>query len=596
MVENEIFDEYKTLFGGWYLDNAYQVPFTEATINKNLTLYSYILEEELTPEERELNAIGLPEIIEGLYELPKKGEVFNYLWESNIPGLINEEGVVENKTASDLEVTFIAKIVTSQTFEKQFNVQVKGYPFAEVFAAIESYVTVPSFVEHNFAMPTVFSDGVVGSWHSSRPEVIDAEGRVFLTKKQEHVTLTLTLSKYDEIKEIIFEVVTNNLPYDVNDYEYFLSSIVKLGINPLQTLMTKEEINAFNETVYATSLAKVVKLENIAQTQTKQNVVDLINQYYNINNFSVYSPNHILATSEEKQAILDNRHLNNIPDVVNIAYAVSTTHVDLRSYPTRFYSSNEYVDQFQETGFSVGIPMVVYHTSFDNEWLFVQMYHYLGWVKASNVAKCSRSEFLTYLNPPSFIVASDSDVMINDEYVRMGYRLPYRAKTAEAYNVMFPTRNQSGNLVIEEVEVDINDKISDGYLTFTYDALLATAFKMLNVPYSWGDKLVQGYDCSSTQAAIYNCFGFILGRNTSNQRRTNVYGKTLSTLLTNDLIQTYPVGTLFYTSGHVLMYIGVDEEGQGWFLHNTTSTNHCVVQEFQYYTTDNIKYYLQFLD
>jgi hypothetical protein len=292
-------------------------------------------------------------------------------------------------------------------------------------------------------------------------------------------------------------------------------------------------------------------------------------------------------TSTDKNVILANRNLSGIAETTTIHYAISTQHTNVRSYPTYHYSSSMAIDRFQETGFGAGVPMIVYHTSLDQEWYFIRMFNYAGWVNKQEVALCDRATFLEFVNPSSFLIITSPYILVGDAHVRMGTRLPLDQGT----QVRFPTRLANGTLAIELVELP-EYSYHVGYLSYTYRLLFAQAYKLLGSPYSWGDKNPIGFDCSSTQAAIYNCFGFQLGRNTSNHWATSTYGKTLETVSISSISSLMP-GTLLYTSSHVLMLLGVDEDGVAWLLHNTTSGNICKLQSLPSYGVSSIRYILE---
>ena len=104
--------------------------------------------------------------------------------------------------------------------------------------------------------------------------------------------------------------------------------------------------------------------------------------------------------------------------------------------------------------------------------------------------------------------------------------------------------------------------------------------------YSWGDKYETGRDCSSTQNGILATFGFIMPRNTSNQRSIPEYSEVLSGNDAHQYITRYYPGTLFFSSGHVMLYLGMDESLRPYILHNTTGggANKCIIQAFDEYT------------
>jgi hypothetical protein len=49
-------------------------------------------------------------------------------------------------------------------------------------------------------------------------------------------------------------------------------------------------------------------------------------------------------------------------------------------------------------------------------------------------------------------------------------------------------------------------------------------------------------------------------------------------------MKTYKPGTLIFTSSHVMMYIGENEKGVSYLLHNTNSGNgECILQSLDSY-------------
>ncbi len=368
----------------------------------------------------------------------------------------------------------------------------------------------------------------------------------------------------------------------VQDSEYFAKQANKLGLNEKEPFLTNEQINNFNQSVLNSSNTNTTKLDTLPQTITKANLTSMIEKYININSYPIYDylSGKVISTSD-KTVILNNRNLNAINESTNIRYGISVDHTNLRSYPTNHYSNSNAIDRFQETGFGAGIPMIIYHTSLDGEWLFVRMFNYAGWVETKNVALTDRNTFLKFVNPSNFIVILAPIIKINNVPVRMGTVLPVNESNA----ILFPSRKASGDLEIIYPSIT-QENYHHGYLPLTYLNLFNQAYKFLNYSYSWGDKNPNGLDCSSTQGAIYACFGINLGRNTSNQWATATYGQSISSPSVAK-ISSYKPGTLIYTSSHVLMYLGVDDAGDAWVLHNTSDGNKCKLQTLKSYSNLN---------
>lgn len=589
-LPNQVIDD--MIFEGWFFDIDYSINYFEIEIIEDITLYGLYENYSSRQETIALDSIKLPTSTYQNINLPLKVSGFNVVWESSNSSALSNDGIYTN-VDSITEITLLATISTDGiVFNKEFEIDILPYPYEIEAKAISDTFTFDELVTSDLVLKTSFDNGFVGAWKSSDESVITNDGKINRTDTNKLITLELTLEKDDYVAKYNYEVTVKAYEVTVNDPKYFINSLEDSEINTSNVIMSQSEINDYNQVVLNSSGANVVNLENLDTQVSKLYVSNLISNYSNIDRYRIYNNGKIISYTD-KQAILNNRNLNNLQDTINVRYAVSTTHTNIRTYPTEFYSNNAAVDRFQETGFSAGVPMIVYHTSLDSNWYYVRMYHYDGWVKASDVALSSREEALRYNKTGNFVVVTNNIITINDQIIRMGYTIPYASKTSETFELEFPTRKSDGTLEIKNISYPNDGSVSDGYIEYTYKNLLTQAYKLVGMQYSWGDKITDGLDCSSTQAAIYNCFGFILGRNTSNQWKTNTYGSSISGL-TNDSLKNFQVGTLLYTSSHVLMYIGVDADGNCWLLHNTTSGNICKIQTLNSYGTVGINNILTF--
>ena len=577
----------KSYFEGWYLDAEFKIPFSEYTILEDTFLYANWVEYE---EYKVLDSLKISETVTSNIDLTTEKGGFTIRWVSSNEKILNGDGVY-TAPEKDTEVILTAEISSNgKIFIKEFQILVKAELYDTEFEAIFASIQIPEYAEADLILPVSFSNGISGSWHSSKTSLISSTGKVTLGREIEEVKLTLTLKKdiYSKTYEFIVKTISTY------DYNYFVDSAIKKGVNVKEILMDKNAIADFNSTVLETEKTNTVNLLTIEKTIVGSKVKTLIETYDNINKYPVYN-NETLAqlTTDEKQVILENRNISGINTEINVQYAVSIKHTNLRSYPTLAYSQSYDMDRFQETGFSVGVPMVVYHISKDQKWYFVRMYNYAGWASAADIAICSYEDFNIFVNPTQFIVVLDDKKEIYGQLVRMGYIFPYKEKSLDTYTLLFPTSDDEGKLFLKDVVITNDDSISDGYLDYTIENLLKQAFKFLDTPYSWGDKSVNGLDCSSTQAAIYASFGFKMGRNTSNQWATLNYGKSVSNL-SNESVSKFQIGTLLYTSSHVLLYIGTDMNGKCWLLHNTNSGNICKVETFDSYGAYKVNNILDF--
>lgn len=575
------------VFNGWYFDESFINAFKEFEIASDIIIYGEYIIYNNIEEVKALNSIKLVSETYEDIDLPSVVDSFGVSWLS-----LNEDALTsEGKYKFVLEDT-VVKLIASingeeKVYEKEFNIIVKVFPYDEVLTEAASLITFPDIITSNISLKTVFGNGIIGSWSSSNQSIINNYGIVKKDKIETNVTLTLTLIYNGVSRDFYYDVVVDKRDLIVQDVEYFIEELKGKDQDVNKLIMNESEINTYNQVVLNSSGANVIDLSKVSQTINKIELRTMIEKYSNINTYNIFD-NSGINKNNERSLILSNRNLDGILDTTNIQYAVSVTHTSLRSYPSSYYSNSSSIDRFQETGFSAGVPMIVYHQSLDNQWYYVRMYNYDGWIKASDIALCTRSEFLEYYLPNNFIVVLANLINIDGEYIRMGYKIPYASKNIEGYTLKFPKRDNNGKLVIKNVFISNEEDINDGYIPYTYTNLLTQGYKLLGMVYSWGDKIYNGLDCSSTMAAIYNTFGFILGRNTSNQWKTNQYGKPISQV-NNEIIKTYKVGSMFYTSGHVLMYIGTDKSGNSWFLHNTNTGNICKLETVNSYINSGNK-------
>lgn len=379
----------------------------------------------------------------------------------------------------------------------------------------------------------------------------------------------------------------NNETYSNTNANYWLQTMSK-KYNISKIILNEEEINEFNKKVVSDySKTKVIDVKNIEKTLTKSYVSGLINNYSNINKYTVYDhTTYTSISSAVKNQILSNRNLDNIPQSIDVKFGIVTDFAWLRSYPTNNYSNDYDMDRFQETSLNVGEGVAIYHESLDGEWYFVQAQNYNGWMEKKNVAICSKEEMVNFLDPTERLVVISDYVVLETAHVRMGQAFPL-IENSEKYVIKFPTRNSDGELLLKELTLEKTDDYSVGYLEYTYENVLTQAFKLLGIDYSWGDKSKAGRDCSSTMNGIYTSFGFMMPRNTSNQVSVPTYGTkfTQGTFAVYKM-KDYAPGTMVFTSSHVMLYIGEDENNVSYLLHNTTSGNGaCILQSLSSYGT-----------
>lgn len=382
-------------------------------------------------------------------------------------------------------------------------------------------------------------------------------GTVTITAKYEDIIDTMTVTVTDEVKV-----------YEKTDYRYWLNELSKKeDVNAL--LMDKSGIDKFNKAVYDNpSLTKVYDLTTLDIEVTADYVKGKINSYTAANSYTMYNSNGKAVSTTEKNTILANRNLDSLTGKINASYGVVVKFSSLKGYPTTNYIDTLKYDKNQENALVSAEGIIIYSYSKDGEWAFVQAENYYGWIKSEDIAKCSKEDFMKFYRSSKYLVVTGERVTIDGTVYRMGDKLPLVSEIDNEYKVLNPKRCGDGTLCIDEVMVQNSENVSSGFLPYTLTNVMMLGFRLLNTPYRWGDYDIDGRDCSSTQNAIYHCFGFVMPRNTSNQRKVPGYTTEVNGL-DDSAMKNYKACTLIFTSSHVMMYIGEDADGVCYLLHNT---------------------------
>ena len=376
-----------------------------------------------------------------------------------------------------------------------------------------------------------------------------------------------------------------DMGYEMENVNYWIQVLgLKYDMNNL--IMTEAEIASYNKKIISDfNQTRTLDVTTIESITTGSYVKGLIEKYKNINNYTVYNNDTKTAIStNEKNEILNNRNLDAIPSNINVKFGVITDFAWMRTYPTNHYSQTYSMDRFQETTLNVGEGVAIYHESLDGKWYFVQAMNYYGWVEKQYIAECSQDVMAKFLKATDKIVVISDYVVLEDAHVRMGQAFPLISEDDATYKIEFPIRNNEGTLTLKELIIEKTEDYNKGYLKYTYKNLMLQAFKLLGINYSWGDKETSGRDCSSTMASIYNSFGFMMPRNCTQQRYIPGYGLEVSGVTDNTMKTLYKPGTLIYSSSHVMMYLGENDYGVSYLLHNTNANDAgCILQALSSY-------------
>ena len=362
------------------------------------------------------------------------------------------------------------------------------------------------------------------------------------------------------------------------------------GITNFSKLVTADywiENNPEGETIILGD--KGIEKFNAEIRKVSPTVVDLANYPTTIkkralkmklNNFEALDEDLYLRgnkVSENYKGIL--RNLVNaaaITDDVQVKYAVVVRHSNLRNLPTGeglfYFAADKDFDALQETALDPCDPVAVLHTSQNGQFHYVQAVNYSGWISTYDIAFTDRETWLKYVAPEKFVVVVGKSVKLKtwDETVeyQQGSRIPLTSVDDKAYVLNVAGRGKDGNLDKVKVKVAKNAALNEGYLPYTSNNILRSAFKFYGETYGWGG-LKNSVDCSSLMYNAYRTVGIYLPRNADEQEASAGLHLELNkmddaTKLTT--IQGLTPGTGLYMDNHCLMYLG-KSNGVPFVLH-----------------------------
>ena len=252
---------------------------------------------------------------------------------------------------------------------------------------------------------------------------------------------------------------------------------------------------------------------------------------------------------------------------VNVRYAVTVRRSSMRILPTGeglfYYAGDRNFDALQQTELDPGEPLIVLHESANKFFYYVQAVNYCGWISKYNIAFTDKSTWEDFASPKNFVVITDANVQlkVGSEQVlyQQGARLPLVNERGSLYTVLAPLRKKDGSLGTQELLLLKSRKdIHKGYLPYTSNNIIRSAFKFYGMPYGWGG-MKNSVDCSSLIFNAYRTVGIILPRDADQQEASAGTSLLLAGLDENQRLEkicSLQPGAGMYMDGHAMLYIG----------------------------------------
>ncbi|MCR5522871.1 MAG: SH3 domain-containing protein [Clostridia bacterium] len=287
------------------------------------------------------------------------------------------------------------------------------------------------------------------------------------------------------------------------------------------------------------------------------------------------------------EKLIEETNVDAIGEKVKVRFGFSTVRATLRLFPTNDYANNESDDLFYDglimSDYMPFSPLAVLHESKNKEWFFVSMYGYSGWIEKTKVALCeSRADWLRRQDISDFLIVTGKELRLTDDpyatglsgqLLPMGTKLPL-VKIDEApeiirqrglygnYIVKLPIRQSNGIISDEYMLVPVNSDVSTGYLPYTRANVIRLAFKLLGDIYGWAGSF-HSNDCSGIIREIFLCFGMEFPRVANQQMKVSGLKYTDLAEMNDsekiELLSDTPAGSFLYMSGHIMIYLGMDE-------------------------------------
>ena len=339
---------------------------------------------------------------------------------------------------------------------------------------------------------------------------------------------------------------------------------LKQNVNGEKLVLNANAINSFNSQIRSLSRT-VYDMSNYPSTVSGDALKTRIMNYVVLEDDLYLNGNKV--SDNYKNILRTQTNIKAIPGTVNVRYGVTTARAAIRNLPTGqglvYYAADKEFDVLQETMLDPGEPVAILHQSANGYFYYVQSYNYSGWLSRFNVGLTDKKTWLQFAKPKDFLVVTDAKYSIkvgkNDVLYQQGARLPIVTEQPTFYTVEVPQKLPNGRLQKYKVNVPkISKAVHKGYLPYTTNNILRSAFRFYGMPYGWGG-LKDSVDCSALVLNAYRTVGLYLPRNSDEQANTAGVRTLLEGLDKGKrlaVIKDLQPGAALYMDGHVVMYLG----------------------------------------
>lgn len=281
------------------------------------------------------------------------------------------------------------------------------------------------------------------------------------------------------------------------------------------------------------------------------------------NNNKISFDNIILDKQEiielNKRLLIKKNKMNNLDNIYGFKYGLIIKKAEIKKNP-----NEEVIEPINKniiSAISYGNGVIILKE--ENNYYYCKCYNYKGWIKKEFIALCSKDEMMNYINNNNFVIALYNNIII-DNYIElnMGDKIPIIKEYNNSYKLLF-IYEENNSLIYQYKYIKKGNLFYKGYLPYNSYNIIQMSLKMLNEPYVWGY-----FDCSYFILSIFKTFGIYLPRDTFEQK--NSFQKYFCLV----------PGSLIYTNGHVMLYIG-EKNSDSYVIHNSYSNKKVCINKIK---------------
>lgn len=281
------------------------------------------------------------------------------------------------------------------------------------------------------------------------------------------------------------------------------------------------------------------------------------------------------------QELLENCDLEHFPSRNQLAIAVAPGHLRGLPTPIPFYeqANSAPFDMLAYPQVKLNEPLRVLHVSRDGAWFFVETVYSNGWLEARDVAFIDRAFAQRWMQAPHLAITKDYTLVPDGSgaasfRAKIGTILPLAEEGDGWWEVSVASAGEGGQA--KNLDVRITAAVAARFpLEFEKRNIALIGDQLLGQPYGWGE-LYDLRDCSALLRDFFLPFGIWLPRTSSDQIASLPRRQEIAKLAApekEELIRSkaIPFLSLLYKRGHIMLYVGLDQQGRPLLFHDAWS-------------------------